>query len=370
MKNCRLLAGVLAVAVAAVSCSQKASVSGSLTGAPGAEVIVKELDNGSFKILDTLKTDANGGYSYKLDVKKDQPLFVYLYKDDTKLASLLLSKGDKVRVVSDTLGVYSVEGSEDCEKLRESEAAFSAFMHKFAQTAENEDFQALSRQYVDYYRSVVQYVLENSKSLAVIPVLYQKINDNFPVFSQATDAIHFKNVYDSLKTVYPDSKYVAALGMETDKRMNLLKLNSRLQNVEERSYPDIELPSIDGSKKKLSDVEAKVVMVYFWQAADAAQKMFNQDAILPLYRQYHSKGFEIYAVSLDTDKGVWASAVRNQELPWVNVCDGMGPASPAALTYNINKGLPVSYFIVDGQLVVEDIKKESDLRRVLSANLK
>ena len=35
-------------------------------------------------------------------------------------------------------------------------------------------------------------------------------------------------------------------------------------------------------------------MVYFWQASEAAQKMYNQDVILPLYNTYHPKGLEIY----------------------------------------------------------------------------
>jgi hypothetical protein len=96
--------------------------------------------------------------------------------------------------------------------------------------------------------------------------------------------------------------------------------------------------------------------------------MFNQDVLLPLYNQYHPKGLEIYAVSLDTDKGVWASAVKSQNLPWINVCDGRGAASPAAVVYNISS-LPVAHLIVNGRLSPVEIKSENDLRRVLAANL-
>lgn len=367
MKNCRNLLLAAALLVAASSCSDKVQIKGTVAGAPDSQVVVKQLSGSSLVVVDTVKTDASGAYSCKIDVPAGQPQFVYLFKGDTKVASLLLQKGDKVKVSSDTLGTYSVEGSEESGKLRQIEADFSDFMDRFSADAAAGDNAAASKDYVAYYRSCVKYIMENSKSLTAIPVLYQKVNDNFPIFSQTTDAILFQNVYDSLMTVYPESKYVAALKKEAEKRFNLFNLSQRFQNVEESSYPDLNLPSMDGTKVRLSEVGSKVVMVYFWQAADASQKMFNQDVLVPLYKEYHPKGFEIYSVSLDTDKGAWASAVKSQKLPWINVCDGLGAASQAAVLYNINRGLPVAYVIVDGVLSSDVIRNDKDLRRVIAS---
>ena len=358
-----------AVLVAASSCSDKAYVKGTLTGAHDTQVVVKQLSGNTLVAMDTLKTDASGAYSCKIDVLKGQPQFVYFFKGDTKVASLLLQKGDKVKVVSDTLGKYSVEGSGESEKLRQVEEDFSAFLDKFSADAAAGDNAAASKDYIDYYRGRVKYIMTNSKSLTSIPVLYQKVNENFPIFSQTTDAILIQNVYDSLMTVYPESKYVAALKKEAEKRFNIFNLSQQVQNARETSYPDLNLPSVDGTKVKLSDVSSKAVLVYFWQAADAAQKMFNQDVLMPLYNEYHPKGLEIYSVSLDTDKGAWASAVKSQNLPWINVCDGLGAASQAAVLYNISRGLPVAYLIVDGNLSPDVIKTDKDLRKAVSSKL-
>lgn len=369
MKNCRKFFLAAAVLVAVSSCSDKVKVSGVVTGAPDSQLVVKRLSGNSLVALDTLKTDASGAYSCKIDVAAGEPLFVYLFKGDTKVASLLLQKGDKVTVASDTLGKYSVEGSEESEKLRQVEADFADFMERFSADAASGDNVAASKDYVEYYRGCVKYIMSNSKSLTSIPVLYQKINENFPVFSQTTDAILFQNVYDSLMTVYPESKYVAALKKEAEKRFNIFNLSQQVQNAREMSYPDLNLPSVDGTKVRLSEVGSKVVLVYFWQAADASQKMFNQDVLVPLYKEYHPKGLEVYSVSLDTDKGVWASAVKSQNLPWINVCDGLGAASQAAVLYNISRGLPVAYLIVDGTLCPEVIRNDKDLRRVIASKL-
>lgn len=369
MKNCRNLLLAAAVLVAASSCSDKVQVKGTLAGAPDTQVVVKQLSGSTLVTLDTLKTDASGAYSCKIDVLKGQPQFVYLFKGDTKIASLLLQKGDKVKVASDTLGKYSVEGSEESEKLRQVEEDFAAFMDKFSADAAAGDNAAASKDYIEYYRGCVKYIMTNSKSLTSIPVLYQKVNENFPIFSQATDAILFRNVYDSLMTVYPESKYLEALKKEAEKRFNIFNLSQQMQNAQESSYPDLSLPSVDGTKVKLSEVASKAVLVYFWQAADAAQKMFNQDVLMPLYKEYHPKGLEIYSVSLDTDKGAWASAVKSQNLPWINVCDGLGAASQAAVLYNISRGLPVAYLIVDGNLSPDVINNANDLRKAVASKL-
>lgn len=368
MKNCKLIFAAAAVLMAASSCADKAQIKGKLSGAPDAEVVVTQLSGSSFNVLDTVKTDAAGEYSYKMKIEAGQPEFVYIFKGDTKVASLLLQKGDKVKVVSDTLGQYSVEGSEESAKLKQVEDDYASFIGRFESAVEEGDGPRASREYVDYYRSRVKYIMENSKSLTAIPVLYQKVNESFPVFSQSTDALHFRNVHDSLMTVYPESRYVSGLAREAERRANAMTMDLTMQNARETTFPEIELPSMDGSKVSLGSVDSKAVLVYFWQASDASQKMFNQDVLLPLYNQYHPKGLEIYAVSLDTDKGVWASAVKSQNLPWINVCDGRGAASPAAVVYNISS-LPVAHLIVDGRLSPVEIKSENDLRRVLAANL-
>lgn len=61
--------------------------------------------------------------------------------------------------------------------------------------------------------------------------------------------------------------------------------------------------------------------------------------------------------------------MKSQNLPWINVCDGLGAASQAAVLYNINRGLPVAYVIADGTLSAETIRNDSDLRRVIASRL-
>ncbi len=358
------------------SCCSNAVIDGSLADAPSSQVVVKLLDVNRFDVLDTVSVDADGRFAYKMHIEKGQPEFVYLFHGDKRIASLLLDRGDKVIVKADTTGVYEVEGSEDCRLLAEVEKEFSDFSSSFLSLASRleqavpgsdnarELTREMGRVYTEYYRDRVKYVMEHPYSLTVIPVFYQSAGENLPVFGQDTDAIHFRNICDSLETVYPESKYVKSLRAEAERRADFLELRVRLQGAEEVGFPDIELSDVNAVRHRLSDVDAKVIMVHFWSSGDAMQKMFNLDVLRPVYGDFHSKGFEIYQVALDADKAVWARTVKDQGLEWINVCDVLGLNSPAARSYNVGS-LPVSFFIADGELVNATVSDEASLRALL-----
>ena len=370
----------VAAMVALVSCGSNARIDGTLTGVSSSEVIVKLLESNRYEVLDTVKTDASGNYSYKVEVAEGQPEFVYLFYKDKKIASLLLEAGDNVKVVSDTLGHSTFEGSEESVRLAEVEKAYADALAEFSDIAilmsaatDQADYdrlaQNMSKAYIAYYRDRVKFIMENSKSLTVIPVFYQSIGDNLPLFSQNTDAILFKNIADSLETVYPESKYVKALRRDAEMRFGYLELQERILNADQIGYPEIELPDLEGKMRKLSDMESKVVIVYFWSAEQAQQNMFNVEFFKPLYEQYHSRGLDIYQVSLDVDKTLWATTVRAQNLPWTNVCDLRGGASQYVSMYNLS-AIPAAFIIADGELIDGKVVDEASLKKLLNDLLK
>ena len=369
-----------AAMTALVSCGGNARIDGTVADAASSEVIVKLLNSNRYEVLDTVRTDASGHFSYKVDVAEGQPEFIYVFYKDKKIASLLLEAGDKVSVASDTLGRYSVEGSEESVKLSEVEKAYAAALKEFeaiARKMEAASCQAeyeqlakdMTKVYVAYYRDRVKYVMENSQSLTVIPVFYQTLGENLPLFYQNTDAILFRNAADSLEAVYPDSKYVKALRKDAELRFGYLELQERLLDAEEIGYPEIELPGLDGKMIKLSDMDSRVVIVCFWSAAQAQQNMFNIEFFKPLDEQYHKKGLDIYQVSLDVDKTLWATTVKGQNLPWTNVCDSRGAQSPYVSLYNLS-AIPAAFIIADGELVDGKVVDEASLKKLLNDLLK
>ena len=365
MRSFRFIA-LGAVLALFASCAPKARISMTVADAPETKLAVHKLNVSSADLLDSVKTDAGGHFKYSLPVKKGQPEFVYIYQGNTRLAALLLEAGEKAVVEADTLGNYSVEGSEGSAELAGIEKAYSDFMRELAAAG---DPREATKLYIRYYRNRMAYVLAHQKSLAVVPVLFQNVGADLPVFSQSTDAIVFSATADTLKTVYPDSKYVKALESEAERRKNNMELERAIQRAEQAGFPDIALPDINAEKVSLAGVDAKVVLLYFWDVDDADQKLFNSDVLLPLYKQYHAKGLEIYAVGVTGDKALWASVVRNQALPWINVCDGLDASSPAVRLYNL-QSLPTSILIADDEISSARIDGEAALRRELARILK
>lgn len=372
---------LIAAGVFSAACSESAKMTVEIKDAPETEIVVKQQNVNRYDVLDTVTTDAEGRFAYKVKMKKGDPDFIYLYRNDAKLASLLLEAGDRVDVVADTSGNFTVSGSAETEKLQEVEKAYAEFTSKMDSLAaavssaadgrkESDRLQAaMADEYTGYYRKCVRYVMEHSKSLTVVPVFYQTVANSFYVFSQDTDALHFRNVSDSLATVYPESKYVKALSREADDRFRQLEMRVRMQTAEQIGFLDIDMPDINGKKIRLSDVDAKAVLLYFWSPEDALQKMFNLDVLKKIYADYKARGLEIYQVAVAADKPSWARVVAAQELGWINVCDGMGQNSPSLRLYNVTQ-LPTCFLIVDGQLSDKITSDEKSLRKALDSALK
>ena len=385
MSRASKIISLAAVAFALISCggsdkgvADKAAIDGTLMTSPSSEVVIGMLDVNRMVILDTLMTDEAGKFSYELEVSKGDPEFVYVYREGSKVASLLLDAGDAVSFTVDADGVISVEGSEESEKLMQVEkeqaemnamfAELSAEYESASKARADEIVEMMTKEYRDYNRNSVKYVMENSHSLTVVPVLYRKLGE-LPLFTMTTDAVLFSSIADSLAVTYPDSRYAKALKNEADARFAELELASRMKDAEVVGYLDVELPGLDGKIKKLSDLDSKVVLLYFWTSTNAGQNIFNTEFLKKIYNDYHHKGFDIYQVSLDTDKVMWATTVMSQGLPWTNVCDIRGAASPYVTLYNLQV-IPSAFVISGGELVDGSIVDEKSFRKLLDEHLR
>lgn len=379
MKVFRYIA-LAAASAAALSCSHSARIDGTVADYPQSPVVVKLLDVNTYKVLDTVMTDAAGRFSCKVAVEKGEPEFVYAFKGDTKIASAVVLPGDRLVIKADTLGHYDVEGSEESLLLKEVELGYASFlddvskaMAPLSQSTDGAENAEVSREvsslYLQYYRKALSFIMKHPRSITSVPVCFQTVTEGFPVFNTNTDAIRFRALADSLEAVYPESKYVKALVRETERREKMLALEANIRSAQPSGFPDIVLSDMQGQKSSLSSVDSKVILLHFWAASDAQQKLFNQDVLKPVYAKYHDKGFEIYSVSLDTDKSAWASVVKAQQLPWINVCDTRGAASPYVTTYNVTS-LPLSYIICDGELKGDKISDAKGLETFLAKNLK
>jgi peroxiredoxin len=363
----RKLAVLGLAALMAVGCSKNngAQISAQIEGAGNAEVVLYQLAVNQIKTVDTIKTGADGKFSYTVAMPEAAPDFYYLTYKGNKLASLVLKAGDKVSVKVDTLGAgLAIEGSEESLLLGQYEKGLATVSAQMAQMSEQmnaaiekKDLAAaeelkikMGKSYVNYRRGLIKTIMENPYSFANINALYQQVGQQLPVFSSENDYLLVERVHDSLATLYPSSVYLQSLKEQISGAKNAIALAEKIYEAETKSFPNLSLPDINAKNVELSSLEGKPFILMFWTISEPSQKMFNND-LKELYRKYRSSGLEIYQVSLDEDKTAWASAVKDQQLPWISVCDGKGPASPAVVAYNLLTVPTMFVFNAKGDLV-------------------
>lgn len=372
-------------AILAVACSKNntAVIDAQINGANEKNIFVSQLAVNQLKFIDTVKTDSKGGAKYEVTITDEAPNFYYLSYNGKKLASLILKPGDKVKVTVDTLGAgLKIEGSEesllaqkydaDLAKIIADFGALSAEVVKAADGKDEKKVKELNTQmgkaFVQYKQSTLKSIMQNPYSFANVQALYQSITPTLPVFGDANDYMIFQRVHDSLVTLYPNSVYVKSLQEELKAFKDSRELAARLTNAIESSFPNISLPDINAKNVELKSLEGKPFILMFWTTTDANQKMYNND-LKDLYKKYSPAGLEIYQVCVDIDKTAWATAVKEQELPWISVCDGYGVASPAVSTYNVANVPTLFIFNRQGDIVAKNVftkaKLEAEIKKAI-----
>jgi thioredoxin-like negative regulator of GroEL len=108
---------------------------------------------------------------------------------------------------------------------------------------------------------------------------------------------------------------------------------------------DFSMKSIDGKKIHLASYSGNVVLVSIWSPSCGPCKT-ETPGLVRLYRKYHSKGFEIIGVAVQTNETEVRSFVLSDSIPWVT-----GVNDSIAASYGMY-GLPDHYlFAMDGNLI-------------------
>ena len=366
MKKLAVL-GLAALMAAGCSKNKGAQVSAQIEGAGNAEIVLFQLGVNQLRPVDTVKAGADVALRFNVAMDQAQPEFYYLTYKGNKLASLVLKAGDKVNVKVDTLGKgLSVEGSQESLLLGKYEkdlvavsAEFDAMVEEFDAAMAKADTKTMvavnekmGKRFVSYRKDLIKSVMENPYSFANIYALNNKISQELPVFSAQNDFLLFQRVHDSLATMYPASVYLRSIQGQIEGAKNAIELAGKINEAGETAFPNLSLPDVNAKNVELSSLEGKPFILMFWTISAPSQKMFNND-LKELYKKYRSSGLEIYQVSLDEDKTAWAASVKEQELPWISVCDGKGAMSPSVITYNV-ASVPTMYvFNAKGEIVAK-----------------
>ncbi|MBR5074591.1 MAG: redoxin domain-containing protein [Bacteroidales bacterium] len=373
MKKLLYLAAVLAFCACS---SDKASLKLKIDGAANKDVLLSVLNVNKVDVVDTLKTDAAGKASIKIDLPYQSPNFYYLDYNGIRVASLLLAPGDRAKVELDSNGrSLKISGSKESELLQgvdqaiaKSQKSFDSLSVQLIACNETGDVESVKRLrlelgklYVAQKQAAVKHLVKNPYSFTNLRNLYRQFNENFPLFSELTDGVYYRQLADSLQTIYPNSPYVAALDKEAVSLFNEMELSYRMKDVNQISFPNIALADNNAQIRNLTDLSGKPFILLFWNPEDNTQKMFNAE-LEKIYSQFSGRGLEIYSVCVGTDKAYWNSIVNR--FPWINVCDSK---AASLVSYNVTKLPAMFIFNKAGEIVGKDIFDNKGLVKAVSS---
>ena len=161
---------------------------------------------------------------------------------------------------------------------------------------------------------------------------------------------------------------------EMDRHLNTLKgkatsgyfykhLRNRDKSLEKISQgkkaPQIALTDVNNKKVSLNSFirSRNYVLIDFWASwsKDYMEQLQDEKVI---YERYKNKGFDIYAVSLDNNKTLWKNIIKDNNIPWTNVCDFQMWQSQPVKDYMI-KSLPDNVLVDNaGRIIARNIYKE------------
>ena len=123
-------------------------------------------------------------------------------------------------------------------------------------------------------------------------------------------------------------------------------------------FPDFQEQDLDGKPLSVANYKGKVVLVDFW-ATWCGPCVAELPNVLQTYEKYHSKGFEIVGISLDSDKARLTNFLAQRKMTWRQYFDGKGWQNKLAGKYGVNS-IPATYLLDgEGTIIAKDLRGEA-----------
>ncbi|MFT4031288.1 MAG: TlpA disulfide reductase family protein [Siphonobacter sp.] len=308
------------------------------------------IQKGAFHLAGTV---LEGGGFYRLNVGGAQ------------LIILLLEGGETLQVEAEggaqagkvpTANVTGSKNMQYFQQLQASEVPFRAKMGKLetAYDAAVEKKDKAAQQQIQQEGKKAQEEMV-AKVKAMIPEMGTSLVTLYATnfLNQDQDFEVFEQLADRFEKEKPNGRMYKAF-IATVRRVQTSKKGLVIGSP----APEINLPNPEKEIVSLSSLRGKYVLIDFWAGWCGPCRRENPN-VVRLYHQFKDKGFEVYGVSLDSDRKLWLEAIQKDSLTWTQVSDLKYFDSAAAMAYGIQY-IPFTVLIdPKGNIIAKELRGEA-----------
>ena len=363
MKMKHLLKATLAMVavVTLTACdNNKFKVEGQVANATDSVLYFENVGLEGVSVIDSVKLGSDGSFSFSGEGQQ-APEF-YRLRIWNQIINVSIDSTETVTVKAQYPQMssdYEVSGSDNCQKIKEL-ALKQIALHQQAMAIQQNQSLGVDQAndsilgLIAAYKNDVKanYIFREPMKAYSYFALFQTLGQwlIFNPRNNKDDIKVFAAVATSWDTYYPDAERgrnlhnIAIEGMNTVRTIEAAGRQKAIDpsKVRTSGIIDIELTDNHGRQRALSELKGSVVLLDFhvfgMKESPARILMLRE-----LYNKYHSRGFEIYQVSLDGDEHFWKQ--QTEALPWISVREPQGPSAPMLGIYNV-QAVP-EYFLID-----------------------
>ncbi|MBS1654878.1 MAG: TlpA family protein disulfide reductase [Bacteroidetes bacterium] len=259
-------------------------------------------------------------------------------KDDGFNFPLLLKAGSKLNFhANENLDEYIITGDENAQeqndfwtKLAYLSSNFKDFQRKISETKDSEGLKLLNEQLKVFEIAIdnfpKEWIITHKSSPFSCAAIRFFVERNIRIEDSLAETY-----FDMLTPEAKNNNFQATILQEHFARHNSKYDNNQVGSVISK---DLLLEDTSGKAISLNSFRDKYILIDFW-ASWCLPCRENNPLLKQLYGKFYNKGFDIYGVSLDTDKSKWKSAIVKDKLIWPQGSDLKGVTGDIAKDYLI-----------------------------------
>jgi peroxiredoxin len=346
---------ILILIVAAFGCSKPGyKVTVTLNGAEG-QALIEKREGGKFVGIDS-SDFKNGVAVLKGAVEMPDMYFLSVPGKQGKMMIFLENSPIKVTGKADSISLAVATGSKVHDEF----------------TSVNQKIKKISDEYMAVYqqaqeaekagdtlksKDLMNKVDEIYKGVGVLREDFVKNNPASYVTPFFLQSISYEKSASELEQL------IGALDPRLSASPVVIALKERVEAMKTvevgKTAPDFTQNDAQGNPVKLSDIYSKneYTLVDFWASWCGPCRGENPN-VVAVFNAYKDKGFGVFGVSLDRDKGKWLEAIEKDKLTWPHVSDLQYWNNAAARLYAVNS-IPANFLLNQkGEIIGKGLRGE------------